>query len=132
MAGIGIDIRGEPPADPCRNRGRHLMLAGVFLALSLAGVALMLYGMFSETAHGETLETVALGLFAAPAAVFSYFGGKVNACRGLSAAQKEELAGLARTHPEIAAYCGRVEKMGREPVFAEYEACRELGENDRG
>jgi hypothetical protein len=39
------------------------------------------------------------------------------------------LVELALQHPEIATYCCLVAKQGREPIFAEYETCREWVEN---
>lgn len=123
-----IDITREPPVGFRRDRGRHTGLAALFLLLFLGGAGLMFFAIFSDTPHSDTLETVALALFVAPSVGFSYYGGNVNGYKGLNEAQKKDLAGLAVKHPEIAAYCGRLEKIGRLPVYAEYQACREWSE----
>lgn len=127
-----IDITRWPPADLSRERGRHTGLAAFFLLLSLGGVGLMLFAILSDTPHSDTLETAALALFVAPSVGVSYYGGKVNGYKGLNDAQEKDLIGLAAKYPEIASYRDRLERIGRKPVYAEYQACREWSEKRGG
>ncbi|MDH5297831.1 MAG: hypothetical protein OEV91_02315 [Desulfobulbaceae bacterium] len=123
-----IDITRQPPADIYRGRGKYIWISIALLSLVVCGGGLMIYGIVSDTPPGENLETLALALFVGPAVVFVYYGGKLNAYKGLNPVQKKELADLGRKHAEIAAYCAWVAEAGREPIYAEYEACKDRGE----
>jgi len=123
-----IDITGEPPADIFRDRGKYLLASIVLLFLVVCGILLMVYGIVSETLAAETMETietVALALVVGPGLIFVYSGGKLRAYKRLGPEEKKELVELGRKHAEISAYCMKVAKEGREPIFAEYEACRD-------
>lgn len=124
-----IDITCEPPADIFRDRGKYLRISVALLSLVVCGMLLMVYGVVSDSAHSESLETAALTLFVGPALIFVYFGGKLRDYKKLVPDQKKELDDLGRKHLEISTYCGLVTKQGREPIFAEYEACKEWVEN---
>lgn len=123
-----IDITCEPPADIYRNRGMYMLIAGILLALSCSGVLLGVYLIVSEAPLNEYLETVALALFVAPTPIFFYFGEKVQAYKRLSADEGKEMVELGLQHPEIATYCALVAEAGRQPIMAEYEACKEWAE----
>jgi hypothetical protein len=124
-----IDLTREPPADIFRHRGLYILISVVLLALALGGLGLMAYGFLSDTPTSENLETVALALFAGPAVIFVYFGGKLQAYKKLNPKQEIELAELADKHPLIATYCGLVAREGRRAIHAEYEACKDLDED---
>jgi hypothetical protein len=126
---MDIDITREPPVDIYRDRGKYLRIALALLALSGSGMLLAAYAIFSDTPFSERLETLALSLFVAPALVFVYYGGKLQAYKRLNENEKKELLALGRKHSEIAAYCDLVAKAGREVVFAEYEACKDRDED---
>jgi hypothetical protein len=124
-----IDIHHEPSANIFQDRGKYIRISAVLLSLVVCGMLLMAYGILSETQFGETMETVALGLFVGPGLIFVYFGGKLSDYKKLTPEQKNELADLGRKHPEISTYFARVAKQGREPIMAEYEACKDWVEN---
>lgn len=124
-----IDISREPPVEIYRERPKYLWIAGALLALAGCGLLLGAYAIFSDTPFSSRLEDAALALFAGPGLVFVYFAAKLQAYKGLSPEQENELAELGRKHPEIATYCALVVKAGRKAVFAEYEACKELDDD---
>jgi hypothetical protein len=126
-----IDITSEPPADIFRDRGKHLWICIALLSLVVCGTLLMGYGIFSDTSQAETLNTVGLTLFIGPALIFVYFSEKLKAYKRLGPDQKKELADLGRKHPEISTFCELVAKDGREPIFGEYEACKDWVEDLR-
>ncbi len=123
-----IDITKAPPADIFRYRVRHIRISAVLLFLAACGLLLIVYGITVAPAQSTFLETVALSLLVGPALLFVYYGGKLNAYKGLSAEQKKELIFLGLRHLPIAAYCRQVAGLGRELTFAEYEACKEWAE----
>lgn len=123
-----IDICSSPPADIFRNRGRHLRLFIFFLLLACCGLLLGAYAVVAETHHYEAFETAALALFAGSALFLTYFGEKLQAYKRLTPPQYAELAGLAQNHAAIGLYCELVAKAGREPIRAEFEACRDWAE----
>ena len=124
-----IDIAGQPPVDIFRDRGKHLRASIVLLSLAGCGLLLIAYGILSDAQQSESLENVALALLVGPAVIFTYYGTKLNAYKGLSVSQKKELAALSRKHAEIATYCTLVAQQDRQPTHAEYEACVEWDEN---
>jgi hypothetical protein len=126
-----IDLNREPPADIFRNRDKYILISIVLLVLALCGLGLMAYGIVSDIPSSETLETLALALFAGPAVIFVYIGGKLQAYKKLNPEQQQELEKLAAKHSEIAAYCSLVARQGRTVVHVEYEAGKELDE-ERG
>jgi len=126
-----IDLYREPPADIFRDRDKYILISIVLLVLALCGLGLMAYGIVSDIPSSETLETLALALFAGPAVIFVYIGTKLQAYKKLNPKQQQELENLVARHPEIAAYCALVARQGRVVIHAEYEACKELDE-ERG
>jgi len=124
-----ININGQPPTDIFRDRGKYIWISLALMSLVVCGVLLMVYGFVSDTPPSDTLETVALTLLGAPAVIFVYFGGKLRAYIKLNQGQKTELADLVRKHAEISTYCELVAKQGREPILAEYEACKDWAED---
>ena len=124
-----IDITREPPVDIFRDRGKYLRISAVLLSLVVCGLLLVVYGVVSDIPQSDTLETAALILIVIPGLVFVYFGQKLQAYKRLNPEQKKKLADLGRIHPEIATYCALVAKIGREPIFAEYEACKDRVED---
>jgi hypothetical protein len=124
-----INIIREPPVDIFRNRGKYSLIAISFLTLSVCGMLLAAYAIFSDTQHSEKLETVAFALFVGPVLAFSYFGEKLQAYKRLTQEQVKELADLGRKHPKIKTYCALVAEAGRQPILAEYEACQAWGED---
>jgi hypothetical protein len=126
-----IDITKEPPVDIFRDRGKHLRISFVLLALVLCGGGLIVYGLVSDTPQNEFLETLVLALFVVPAMAFVYFGEKLQDYKKLNPGQQKELADLGRKHPEITTYCALVAKQGRVIVHAEYEACKYYDEDPR-
>jgi len=124
-----IDIASAPPTDIFRNRGKHIRLSIAFLALSVCGVLVGAYAVFSDTPHAERLEGIAFGLFIAGAVAFSFFCEKIQGLKRLTSEQVQELAELCFKHPEIKEYCDLVLKDGRQPVLDEFEACQELAKD---
>lgn len=125
-----IDISQAPPADIFKHRGKYLWISVLILSLALCGVLLIAYGILSEGTAGETLEKTALGLLFGPAVLFTYFGAKLRAYKGLAPQEKEELIVLSLKYPEISTYLKLVSDQDRQPIFAEYEACMEWAENE--
>jgi hypothetical protein len=119
-----IDITREPPVDIFRNRSKYSLLAIASLALSICGMLLAAYAIFSDMPHSKKLETVAFTLFVGPGLVFSYFGQKLQSYKKLTPEQEKELAIMVRRHSEVNAYCDLVLKAGRQMTHAEYEACQ--------
>ena len=126
-----IDITDKPPEDIFKDRGKYIRIAVALLSLVVCGILLAVYGIVADIPQSDTLETASLVLIVAPGLVFVYFGQKLQAYKRLNPEQKKKLADLGRQHPEIAAYCALVEKTGRQPIFAEYEACLDLVEDVR-
>jgi len=126
-----IDITHEPPHDIYRDRPKHFWICLALLSLVGCGALLMGYGIFSDTSRSETLNTAGLTLFIGPALIFVYFSEKLKGYKRLGPDQKKELADLGRKHAEVSTYCGLVAKEGREPIFAEYEACKDWAEDLR-
>ncbi|MFH1215445.1 MAG: hypothetical protein V1706_02985 [Pseudomonadota bacterium] len=124
-----IDITQKPPTDIFRDRGKHLRISITLLSMAACGMLLILYVVFSDTPQSDTMETAGLALFVVPALIFVYFGEKLKAYKKLGPEQKKELAALGRKHPVISTYLARVEKEGRNPIFAEYEACKDWVED---
>jgi hypothetical protein len=123
-----IDITREPPADIFRHRGKYLGICLALLFLVGCGALLMGYGIFTDAAASEIRDNAGLALFIGAALVFAYFSEKLKAYKKLGPDQKKELAELAGKHAVIAAYCALVAKEGREPIYGEYEACRDWAE----
>ncbi|MBU0479919.1 MAG: hypothetical protein KKG47_02335 [Proteobacteria bacterium] len=124
-----IDITRKPPADLFKNHGRYRLGAALFLAPSLCGLLLIAWIILSDSPPSDTLEMVAFGLFVVPVLGFSFFGGKLQAYKGLNPAEIKELAALMEKHPEVREYCAKVTETGRQPIMAEFEACREWAED---
>jgi hypothetical protein len=120
-----IDITREPPADIFQHRRRYLLGFIVFLILVSCSLFLMVYEIVSDMPQNKKLEDATLGFFVVSGVFFSFFGAKMNHYKRLGPKQKKELDDLGRKHPEIATYCALVEKQGREPIWAEYEACED-------
>ena len=116
------------PADIARRRQSYIRI--LIALLGLVGVAILLavYGVLSDTAHADQLETVALVLFVGPGFAFVYFAEKLQAYKMVTPDQEKELAGLCRDHPDIADYCKRLAELSRKPMLAEYEACKAHGD----
>jgi len=122
---MDIDIRCDPPSDVLQGRKKYVRIVVCLLALVASAVLIAVYGVLSDTAHGDKLEKVALVLFIVPGFVFVYYAEKLQAYKRLTPQQEKEMAGLCNNYPDIATYCDRVSKMGRKPVLGEYEACKE-------
>lgn len=124
-----IDITGQPPVDIFKDRPKHLWSSVILLSLAGCALLIMAYGILSDVQQSEMLENISLALLVGSAIVFTYSGAKLNAYKGLSDAQKNNLARLGRKYAEIDRYCKLVEQQGRQPIHAEYEACVEWDEN---
>lgn len=123
-----IDISRRPPADIYRGRSTMLRVCLALLLLAACGTILMIYGFVADTPPSAFQENTAVVLIVAPGLAFFYFAEKLKAYKGLSPKERGKLAELARQHAEIAAYCAQVHEAGREPVLAEYEACKDWSE----
>ncbi|OKY73890.1 MAG: hypothetical protein BM485_16585 [Desulfobulbaceae bacterium DB1] len=124
-----IDITQAPPTDIFRDRPKHLWICIALLFLAACGMLLILYVIFADAPQSDTLETTALSLFVGPALIFVYFGEKLKAYKKPGPEQKKELAALGRKHAVISTYCALVAEEGRDPIFAEYEACKDWAED---
>jgi len=124
-----IDITQKPPSDIFRNRSKLLFFTITSLCLSICGVLLAAYAVFSETPHSEMLETIAFSLFVVPALAFGFFGEKLRAYKRLTPAEEKDLGDMALKHSEIKLYCDLVANNGRRPTTAEYEACQSWASN---
>ncbi len=125
-----IDISQAPPSDIFKDRVKYLWVAAFILSLALVGVLLIIYGIFSAAPASPILEKVALGLLFGPAVLFTYFGPKLRVYKRLLPKEKEELIVLSLKHPEISTYLKQVSALDRQPILAEYEACKEWAENE--
>ncbi|MCA1765149.1 MAG: hypothetical protein LC633_02700 [Desulfobulbaceae bacterium] len=125
-----IEISQAPPSDIFKDRVKYLWVAALILSLALIGILLIIYGIFSDAPASPILEKVALGLLFGPAVLFTYFGPKLRAYKRLLPREKEELLVLSLKHPEISTYLKQVSGQDRQPILAEYEACKEWAENE--
>lgn len=123
-----IDITERPPKDIFRDRSKYLWTCIFILTLAVLGLALLGYNMFSAMPENITIERLSLTIITGSALFFFYFGEKLKSYKRLGPQQKEKLAALAEKHAEIALYIKRVEEEGRQPIYAEYEACKEWAE----
>lgn len=120
-----FDITREPPADIFRNRGKYILIFVALLTLAGCGVLMGVYAIVSDTEYFDKLETAALAFYVGAGLAVYYVGEKLQAHKRLTPDQEKELADLGRKHPEIMVYCELVAKAGRQPIYAEYEACKD-------
>lgn len=123
-----IDILSTPRVDIFRNRGKYTVAFIFFLALAGAGVLLGVYTIVSATRYYEILEKVSAILFVGSAVPVFITGEKLQAYRRLTPEQKKELEDLCRKYSEIQDFCHSVAESGRHIIFAEYQACKDFGE----
>jgi len=119
-----IDIFKEPPGDIFRARSKYRLLTLISLGLGICGVLLAAYCILSETASGETLETIAFALFVVSAVMFGFFGEKLRGYSPLGPDEEKIFEEMALKHSEIRRYRDLVAKAGRKPITSEFGACK--------
>lgn len=120
-----IDILQGPPADILRNRRPLSITFATLLAISLCGLLMGVYAIFTDTKYYDQLEKLALVFFVAPSPFAAYVGEKLQRYKKLTPPEQENLFAWIIKYPEIKAYCDKVVQANRQPVRAEYEACQE-------
>ena len=126
-----INLTQKPPSNIFKDRGKYSFLAGISLLIAACGFMLIFYGIYSNSPSGKTLETVSLSLLFGSAILITYFGTEVQAYKKLGPKEQKELADLAAKYPGVENYLKLVQEEGREPIFAEYEACQDLDEDEK-
>ncbi len=124
-----IDITKKPDADICRDKGKYLWICIIILWVAICGALLMGYGIVVETSQDEIFQTGGMVLFIGASVLFYYFGEKLRAYKKLGPEQKQELINLSSRYLVIGTYCELIAKQGRQPIFVEYEACKEWAED---
>lgn len=124
-----IDITQKPDADICKDRGKYLWICIVLLWSATCGALIMGYGIVVETSQDEIFQTGGMVLFIGSSLLFYYFGERLRAYKKLGLEQKQELINLGSRYLVIGTYCALIAKQARQPIFAEYEACKEWAED---
>ena len=120
-----IDILLGPPADIFRNRRPLSIIFAVLLAISLCGLLMGVYAIFTDTKYYDQLEKLALVFFVAPSPFAAYVGEKLQRYKKLTPPQQAELLAWIIKYPEIKTYCDKVVQANRQCVRVEYEACQD-------
>jgi len=123
-----ISILDTPQEDIFKDRSKYIFIFIALLTLSCFGLFLGGYAIIAKTSYYSQLEKWSLIFFFAPTPFTTYIGEKLQKYKKLTPPQREELAVLSQQYPEVKVYCDLVSEAGRQPIRAEYRACKTWAE----